>query len=126
MAGCYDEKVKAILGEDIWQILKRSVGKGEVDAHKMQDIAYKLHDEVGGGHSRRMGPGMKGLPDWFEFQEILGHWYQVELCDFEENRGAAVEKLVTILKSEEVLLFNLATRLQHTLPGIFKRGKIAQ
>ena len=121
MAGRYDAKVKAILGEDIWQILKRSVGKGEVDAPRMQDIAYKLHEEVGGGHSRRMGPGMKGLPDWFEFREILGHWYQVELCEFEENRGAAVEKLVTIFKSEEVQLLSLSTRLQQILPGIFKR-----
>ena len=54
MAGRYDAKVKAILGEDIWQMLKRSVGKGEVDAPRMQDIAYKLHEEVGGGHSRRI------------------------------------------------------------------------
>ena len=121
MAGRYVEKVKAILGEDIWQMLKRSVGKGEVDARRMQDIAYKLHEEVGGGHSRRMGPGMKGIPDWFEFREILGHWYQLELCEFEENRGAAVEKLATIFKSEEVELLNLSTRLQHILPGIFKR-----
>ena len=122
MAGRNDEKVRAILGENIWQILKKSVGKGEVDARKMQDIAFKLHEEVGGGHSRRMGPGMKGLPDWFEFREILGHWYQVELCQFEENRGAAVEKLVAIFKSEEVQLLNLSTRLQQILPGIFKRG----
>ena len=117
MAGLYDKKVKAILGEEIWQILKRSVGNGEVDARRMQDIAYKLHEEVGGGHSRRMGPGMKGIPDWFEFREILGHWYQVELCEFEENRGAALEKLVTIFKSEEVKLFNLCARLQHNLPA---------
>ena len=122
MAGLYDEKVKAILGEDNWQILKRSVGNGEVDGRKMQDIAYKLHEEVGGGHLRRMGPGMKGVPDWFEFREILGHWYQVELCEFEENRGAALEKLVSIFKSEEVELLNLSTRLQHILPGTLKQG----
>ena len=122
MAGLYDEKVKAILGEDIWQILKKSVGNGEVNARKMQDIAYKLHEEVGGGHLMRMGPGMKGVPDWFEFREILGHWYQVELFEFEENRGAALEKLVSIVKSEEVELLNLSTRLQHILPGTLKQG----
>ena len=120
MAGLYDRKVKAILGEEIWQILKRSVGNGEVDSRRMQDIAYKLHEEVGGGHSRRMGPGMKGIPDWFEFREILGHWYQVELCDFEENRGAALEKLVKIFKSDEVKLFNLCARIQHNLQGNLK------
>ena len=51
MAGRYDEKVKAILGQEIWQMLERSVKNGEVDARRMQDIAYKLHEEVGGGHS---------------------------------------------------------------------------
>ena len=120
MAGRYDGKVKAILGEEIWQILKRSVGNGEVDSRRMQDIAYKLHEEVGGGHLRRMGPGMKGIPDWFEFREILGHWYQVELCEFEENREAALEKLVTVFKSEEVKLLNLCARLQHNLQGNLK------
>ena len=118
MAGLYDEKVKAILGEDVWQMLKRSVGNGEVDGRKMQDIAYKLHEEVGGGHLRRMGPGMKGVPDWFEFREILGHWYQVELFEFEENRGEAVEKLVAIFKSEEVGLLSLAMHLKRILPGL--------
>ena len=118
MAGLYDAKVKAILGEHIWQMLKRSVGNGEVDGRKMQDIAYKLHEEVGGGHLRRMGPGMKGVPDWFEFREILGHWYQVELFEFEENRGEAVEKLVSIFKSEEVGLLSLAMHLKRILPGL--------
>ena len=118
MAGLYDKKVKAILGEDVWQILKRSVGNGEVDARRMQDIAYKLHEEVGGGHLRRMGPGMKGVPDWFEFREILGHWYQVELCEFEENPEEAREKLVAIFESDEVGLFNLATRLRHIISGL--------
>ena len=118
MAALYDAKVKAILGVDIWQRLQRSVGNGEIDAHRMQDIAYKLHEEVGGGHLRRMGPGMKGVPDWFEFREILGHWYQVELFEFEENREEAVEKLVSIFKSEEVGLLSLAMQLKRVLPGL--------
>ena len=117
MAGRYDEKVKAILGQDIWQMLERSVKNGEVDARKMQDIAYKLHQEVGGGHLLRMGPGMKGVPDWFEFREILGHWYEVELYQFEENPEPALKKLSTILKSEEVGLLNLAVKLQRIHPG---------
>ena len=65
---------------------------------------------------------IKGVPDWFEFREILGHWYQVELFEFEENRGAALEKLVSIFKSEEVELLNLSTRLQHIFPGTLKQG----
>ena len=119
MAGRYDEKVKAILGKEIWQVLEKSVKNGEVDAQRMQDIAYKLHEEVGGGHLRRMGPGMKREPDWFEFREILGHWYQVELYEFEENRWAALKKLATIFKSEEVELLILSRKLQSILPGTF-------
>ena len=121
MAGRYDKKVKAILGQDIWQMLERSVKNGVVDARKMQDIAYKLHQEVGGGHLLRMGPGMKGVPDWFEFREILGHWYEVELYQFEENPEPALKKLSTILKSEEVGLLNLAVKLQRTHPGALKK-----
>ena len=117
MAGRYDEKVKAILGKEIWQMLEKSVKNGEVDAQRMQDIAYKLHEEVGGGHLRRMGPGMKRESDWFEFREILGHWYQVELYEFEENPGKAFEKLATIFKSEEVGLLNIAMKIQRKLPG---------
>ena len=119
MAGRDDKKVREILGDDIWQILCRSVNSGEVDAHKMRDIAVKLHENVGGGHLRRMGPGMKGVPDWFEFREILGHWYQVELYEFEENRWAALKKLATIFKSEEVELLILSRKLQSILPGTF-------
>ena len=114
-------KVKAILVQDIWQMLDRSVKNGEVDARKMQDIAYKLHQEVGGGHLLRMGPGMKGVPDWFEFREILGHWYEVELYQFEENPEPALKKLSTILKSEEVGLLNLAMKLQRIHPGALKK-----
>ena len=117
MAGCYDPKVKAILGQDIWQILKRSVSNGEVDARRMQDIAYKLHEEVGGGHSRRMGPGMKGSPDWFEFREVLGEWYRLELYEFEDNQQGAVERLVSIFRSEEVELQSLARELDRICPG---------
>ena len=117
MAGRYDEKVKAILGKEIWQMLEKSVKNGEVDAQRMQDIAYKLHGEVGGGHLRRMGPGMKRESDWFEFREMLGHWYQVELYEFEENPGKAFEKLATIFKSEDVGLLNIAMKIQRKLPG---------
>ena len=117
MAGRDDEKVRAILGDDIWQILSQSVNNGEVDALKMRDIAYKLHKKIGGGHLRRMGPGMKGVPDWFEFREILAHWHQLELCELEKDRGAVAEKLVRIFNSEEVQLPNLSRGIQQTMAG---------
>ena len=117
MAGRDDEEGKRIVGDEIWQILSQSVNNGEVDGPKMQDIAYKLHQKIGGGHKMRMGPGMKKDPDWFEFREILAHWYQLELCELEEDREAVIEKLVTIFSSEEVQLPNLSRRIQRTLPG---------
>ena len=117
MAGRDDEKVRAILGDDIWQILSQSVNNGEVDALKMRDIAYKLHKKIGGGHLRRMGPGMKGVPDWFEFRSILSKWYQLELCELEEDRESVIEKLVTIFSSEEVQLPDLSRKIQRTLSG---------
>ena len=123
MAGRDDKKVREILGDDIWQILCRSVNSGEVDAHKMRDIAVKLHENVGGGHLRRMGPGMKGVPDWFEFRSILSKWYQLELCELEEDREAVIEKLVTIFSSEEVQLPNLSRKIQSTLSGDLKAVK---
>merc|ERR1719204_1578597 len=64
-----------------------------------------------------MGPGMKRDPDWFEFREILAHWYQLELCELEEDREAVIEKLVTIFSSEEVQLPNLSRKIQSTLSG---------
>ena len=117
MAGRDDEEVKRIVGDEIWQILSQSVNNGEVDGPKMQDIAYKLHQNIGGDHKRRMGPGMKGVPDWFEFRSILSKWYQLELCELEEDREAVIEKLVTIFSSEEVQLPNLSRRIQRTLSG---------
>ena len=117
MAGRDDEEVKRIVGDEIWQILSQSVNNGEVDGPKMQDIAYKLHKSIGGDHLRRIGPGMKGVPDWFEFRCILSKWYQLELCELEEDREAVIEKLVTIFSSEEVQLPNLSRRIQRTLSG---------
>ena len=120
MAGRDDKKVKAILGEETWHILRRSVKNGEVDAKKMRDIAYKLHEEVGGGHLRRMGPGMKKEPDWFEFREILGQWYQLELCEYEGDREAALQRLLTVFESDEVKLMDLSRNIRRTLGGIQK------
>ena len=61
MAGRDDKKVKAFLGDDIWQLLSGSVYNGELDAHKMWDIAFKLHEEVGGSPLKGMSAGMKKI-----------------------------------------------------------------
>ena len=53
--GLYDEKVKAILGEEAWEILWASVRSGELDALKMKETARKLHPAVGGSHLQVRG-----------------------------------------------------------------------
>ena len=51
--GIYDEKVKTVLGQSVWDILERDVSQGVVNADRMRDIAQKLAPRVGGGHMRR-------------------------------------------------------------------------
>ena len=59
-------------------------------------------------------------------REVLGHWYQLQLFEFEDDRKWALEKLVAIFESDAVELPNLAGQLSklltnrvapHLLPG---------
>ena len=66
--------MKEVLGQSAWDIIQRKVSH----AAKMLDTAQKLNPRVGGGHMRRMRGGGSASPDWFEFREVLGEWYQFE------------------------------------------------
>ena len=111
--GLNDEKVKAILGQEAWEILCESVRSGELDALKMKETARKLHPSVGGSHQRRTGPTERRDSDWHEMREVLSDWYQLEL--FERDRESALQKLITIFKSHEVELPNIAGQLEKLL-----------
>ena len=41
--------------------MRGSVYNGELDAPKMSDIAFKLHEEVGGSPLKGMGAGMRKI-----------------------------------------------------------------
>ena len=113
--GLNDEKVKAILGQETWDILWSSVTCGELDALKMKETARKLHPSVGGSHLQRTGPTGRRDPDWHEMREVLSHWYQLELFEFEDDREWALPKLITIFKSDAVELPNIAGQLEKLL-----------
>ena len=108
--GLNDEKVKEIIGEEVWDILHQSVTSGELEPLKMREVARKLHPTVGGAHLRRTGPTGKRESDWHEMREILNDWYQQEL--FEYAGEWALGRLVDIFNSEAVMLRPLAYRME--------------
>ena len=113
--GLYDEKVKAILGQEAWDILVEIVDSDVLDALKMKETARKLHPSVGGSHQRRTGPSGRRDPDWHEMREVLSDWYQQELYKFEDDKGKALEKLIAIFKSDAVKLPRIAEQLEKIL-----------
>ena len=108
--GLNDEKVKEIIGEEVWDILHQSVTSGELEPLKMREVARKLHPTVGGAHLRRTGPPQRRESDWHEMREILNDWYQQEL--FELSGELALGRLVDIFKSDAVKLPNIAGQLE--------------
>ena len=113
--GLNDEKVKAILGQQAWDILWNSVTNGELDALKMKETARKLHSAVGGGHLQRTGPQGRRNSDWHEMREVLSQWYQQELFEFEDDRKWAMGKLISVFESDAVELPNIAGQLKKLL-----------
>ena len=110
--GLNDEKVKAILGQQAWDILWNSVTSGTLNDLKMKDMAIKLHPTVGGSHQRRAGPNGRRDSDWHEMREVLSDWYEQELFAFENDKGKALCKLITIFKSDALELPRIAEELK--------------
>ena len=111
--GLNDEKVKEVIGKEVWDILHQSVTSGELEPLKMKEVARKLHPTVGGAHLRRTGPTGKRDSDWTEMREILNDWYQQELFDYAGE--LALGRLVDIFKSDAVKLPNIAGQLEGLL-----------
>ena len=107
-----------ILGEEAWEILRKSVTSGELDSLKMKETARKLHPSVGGSHQRRTGPTERRDSDWHEMREVLSDWYQLELFEFEGDRESALQKLIAIFKSDAVELPNVARQLEKLLTNL--------
>ena len=69
-----NQKVKEQLGQDVLKLILDSVTNGTVDSQKMSDVAFHLHETVGGSHQTRMGlPG--NLPDQSEMNDPLVIFY---------------------------------------------------
>ena len=112
--GVYDNEVRSHFGQSAWDILEKHVSNGVIDPEKMQDIAQKLAPAVGGNHLRRMQ--RQGMPNWFEFREVLSDWYKSEPEKFEEGSTEALETLAGIVVSADVALPNVAKELRDCVP----------
>ena len=110
--GLYDEEVKAVLGQEAWDILIKIVDSDVLDGLKMKETARKLHPSVGGSHQRRTGPSGRRDPDWHEMREVLSDWYQEELFEFEDDKEKVLEKLIAIFNSDAVELPGIAGQLE--------------
>ena len=106
--GNNDPEVKRKLGEDAVKLILSEVSRGNINTQKMQDIAQKLGDKVGGNHGRR------GKNDEAEMRNILSDWWSCEdLC--EKTRAEALEQLIELFSSDEICLKPISNGLKTML-----------
>jgi len=110
----YEEKVKKKLGTAVRDSIIDSVHNGTIDSAKMKDIAYKLHERVGGNHMIRTISGGKPC-DSVEMRAILCDWWAEDLCRKELSREEAVQKLVNIFEHDDLGLRPLANQLRNIM-----------
>merc|ERR1712013_374495 len=110
----YDEKVKKKLGRAVRDSIIDSVHNGTIDSAKMKDIAFKLHEHVGGRHVIRTISGGKPC-DSVEMRAILCDWWAKDLCRKELSREEAVQKLVNIFEHNDLGLRPLADQLKNIM-----------
>jgi len=110
----YEEKVKKKLGTAVRDSIIDSVHNGTIDSAKMKDIAYKLHERVGGNHMIRTISGGKPC-DSVEMRAILCDWWAEDLCRKELSREEAVQKLVNIFEHNDLGLRPLADQLKNIM-----------
>ena len=106
-------KAKQKIGEDRWNMIMASVDSGTFDAQKMNDFSFGLGLKVGGNHKRRVGPERKSS-DRSEMARIFGDW---QLCDefHDMSEDEVIQKLISLLKSDDIGLNPLARALGQTL-----------
>ena len=108
--GLYDKEVAEIIGNIPLSLIKQSVIKHDLNAQQTKDIAYLLHDHVGGNHARRMEEN-GGKCDEPEFRYILSDWYSVgKMCDMEQT--LVLGELIRIFRHDTVNLLPLANQLE--------------
>ena len=111
-----DEKAvtaKQKIGEKRWNMIMASVDSGTFDGQKMHDFSYGLGLKVGGNHKRRVGPE-RMTSDRSELARIFGDW---QLCDefHDMSEDELIQKIISLLKSDDIGLNPLARALEQTL-----------
>ena len=97
----YEKEVKDLLGPDVYETFLKAVDRGEVSEQQMSDIAYELHDRVGGDFKRAQScKGFKS--DRTAARKVLTNWYN------HDPDGVATEKLVSVFQNENIALKPLA------------------
>ena len=89
----YDEKVKNLLSEGVYEVLLNAVDEGKIDQKKAESIAEQLHKSVVGDFRRQVSSDSFDRTD---FREILSGWYQYSAFDFKHEE--AVKCLIRTLK----------------------------
>ena len=107
------QNAKQKIGGKRWNMIMASVDSGTFDAQKMNDFSFGLGLKVGGNHKRRVGPERKSS-DRSEMARIFGDW---QLCDefHDMSEDEVIQKLISLLKSDEIGLNPLARALGQTL-----------
>ena len=110
----YRDLARDKLGDEIWKKVLNGVDRGEIEAQQMKDIVLKLLPEKGWArHNARMKNPTR-TADSEEMAQILEDWWAREpdagLHTLSSTEAA--EKLVTILKCDDVSLKPLAWNLE--------------
>ena len=114
--GPYCSQVTKHVGVVFLDIIKQCVIKHEINTQQMSDIAYLLHEHVGGNHARRQ-EDKNGKCDEPEFRNILSDWYSVGgMCKMEQSEVQS--SLISIFRKVNLLpLANQLEKCQKTIGG---------
>ena len=100
----YEKEVNELLGADVYKTFLAAVDSGEISEQQMADIAFELHEKVGGDFKRaRESKAFKC--DRAAARTVLTNWYQFDLAE------GQTDKLVKILESDNIALKPLAERI---------------
>merc|ERR1712116_57668 len=100
----YEKEVMDLLGPDVYETFLKAVDRGEVSEQQMSDIAYELHERVGGDFKRAQeSQGFKY--DRAAARTVLANWYRFDPC------GVERDTLVRVLEDDNIALKALAHKL---------------
>ena len=113
----YDEKVKDLLSEGVYEVLLTAVDEGKIDQKKAESIAEQLHKSVVGDFRRQVSSDSFDRTD---FREILSGWYQYSAFDFTHEE--AVKCLIRALKHPNLGEDLLSSKLYQNDSNFFSAG----